>query len=140
MEPQDRSSQENLPFGVDPSELYSGPQPAPLQAQPAQTPPRTAPARVVQHPAAPQKLLQPIPPPIRQVSSSKDDRADILSVALDMLSARLLGVLALVAACAIWGYAVYDPTTPRTYAATLYSVTVLFPVMVLYWRDYWRNR
>jgi hypothetical protein len=85
-----------------------------------------------------QNLLQPIPS--QTGSPSVADRADILSIALDMLSARLLGVLALVAACAIWGYAVYDPEPPRTIAATLYSVTVLAPVMILYYRDYWRKR
>jgi hypothetical protein len=84
-------------------------------------------------------MMQPIPSVSAQVATSADRQADIISNALDMVSARLLGVLALVAACAIWGYAVYDPTTPRTVASTLYSITVLAPVMGMYWRAYFRQ-
>ena len=131
MEQPDHSSTPQLPLGVDPSELYSGP--SITGQRPATAAPRP---RVVSHPAS---LTQPIPPPIRELASSAHGQGEILSAAFHMLGARVLGVLSLVAACAIWGYTVYDPLKERTIAATLFSVTVLFPVIALYWRDYWRN-
>lgn len=140
--PSSPGTQGTLPLGVDPSELYDGPRPT------FQQPQTTQPPRVVQHPRAvdPRTLVQSIPPQHRQpqrqpeVTSSADAQAEIISVALHMVSARVLGLLALLAACAIWGYAVYDPNTPRTVAATLYSTTVLFPVILLYWREYWKTK
>lgn len=133
--------QGNLPLGVDPQELYDGPRPV---AQMAQGPPPMAPQpRVVQHPRAPmvdpRSLVQAIPPQRREVSSSPEGQAHVLSTALHLVAARTLGLIALLAACAIWGYAVYDPNTPRTTAATIFSVTVLFPVILLYWREYWKD-
>jgi hypothetical protein len=58
----------------------------------------------------------------------------VLTAALDVLNARLLGLIAVIAACLIWGFAVWDPTQARTIAASLFSVTALLPLIVLYWK------
>lgn len=57
-----------------------------------------------------------------------------LTAAMDVISARLLGLLATFAGCLMWGFAVYDPTQPRTYAAIGFSVTVLLPLVALYYK------
>lgn len=78
---------------------------------------------------APEQPAEPAPDP--RASSAY---VAALSAALDMLAARLLGLIATVAACLVWGWTVYDPEPIRTYAAVGYSVTVLLPIILLYWR------
>lgn len=56
-----------------------------------------------------------------------------LQVGLAVLSARLLSLLALVGAGALFGVAVAMPDTIRTVVAGLYAAFVLFPVL-------WINR
>ncbi|HKD44545.1 MAG TPA: hypothetical protein VKD24_02715 [Candidatus Angelobacter sp.] len=56
----------------------------------------------------------------------------MLSAALDVLSARLMGLIAVLAACGMWGWAVYEPEQLRTIAASLFSITVLMPLVYLY--------
>jgi len=59
---------------------------------------------------------------------------DTIAAAIDVASARLLGLLSIIGALAIWGAAVWAPETMRLAAATGYSMLVLMPVMVLYMR------
>ena len=103
----DRSS----PSPVDPSSLYDGPDPTVTQF------PKFAPL-----------------PDLSTDKRSRPDYVATITAALDMLGARILALIAVVAACAIWGYSVYDPTQMRTYAAIGFSLTVLIPTVALYWR------
>ena len=98
---------------VDPGDLYDGPEPAPG--------------------AALEQRIAFIPPE-KQDKRSRPDYVATITAALDMLNARLLGLIAVVAACLIWGWSVYQPEVLRTYAAGAFSLTVLLPVIVLYWR------
>ena len=103
----DRSS----PSPVDPSSLYDGPDPNVTQF------PKFAPL-----------------PDLSTDKRSRPDYVATITAALDVLGARLLALIAVIAACAIWGYSVYDPTQMRTYAAIGFSLTVLMPTVALYWR------
>ncbi|HYQ06780.1 MAG TPA: hypothetical protein VER26_07340, partial [Xanthobacteraceae bacterium] len=85
----DRSS----PSPVDPSSLYDGPDPNVTQF------PKFAPL-----------------PDLSTDKRSRPDYVATITAALDVLGARLLALIAVIAACAMWGFAVYDPTQMRTYA------------------------
>ena len=52
----------------------------------------------------------------------------------DVLSARLPALIATAAACLLWGFAVYQPDPLRTYAALGFSITALWPPILLYLR------
>lgn len=126
-----------LPEGVKESDLYEGVKPGENVVE-MPPPPRPRPLMdaVNKVNAAADKLVQAIPAP-PQVSSTPGEEkgyAAVLTAALDVLSARLLGLLAVIAACALWGFAVYDPVPLRIAAAGLFSVTVLLPIVVLYWK------
>jgi len=43
-----------------------------------------------------------------------------------------MGLIAVLAACGMWGWAVYEPEQLRTIAASLFSITVLMPLVYLY--------
>jgi len=75
-----------------------------------------------------------LPPP--QITEHKTSPAylDTIAAALDVASARILGLLAIIGALAIWGAAVWAPEPMRLGAATGYSMLVLMPTMVLYMR------
>ena len=103
----DRSS----PSPVDPSSLYDGPDPNVTQF------PKFAPL-----------------PDLSTDKRSRPDYVATITAALDMLGARILALIAVVAACAIWGYSVYDPTQMRIYAAAGFSVSVLMPTVLLYFK------
>lgn len=51
-----------------------------------------------------------------------------------ILNARLLVLLSLIGAVIIFAFGTYDPSTLRLWAASLYSVGVLWPLIVLYIR------
>lgn len=126
----------SLPEGVEQGDLYDGPKPGenviPLPSQGSGWS------------LKPDGTQSPVPTPIREPQSPqpqvtptkqlKNEYPAVLTAALDILSARLLGLLAVIAACIIWGFAVYDPNTMRTVAAALFSVTVLGPIVALYWK------
>jgi len=79
----------------------------------------------------PRFAMMPEPPtPARQTPAY----VGALTAAIDVISARLLGLLAVTGAVAMWGYAVYDPIPVRTMAAGGFSITVLLPLVILYWR------
>jgi hypothetical protein len=90
--------------GVKPDDLYDGPKP------------KVVPLFADQQP----------PEPI--------DRTGVLKIIFEILSTRVLGLVATIAACVIWGFAVYQPDTSRSLAALGFSVTVLGPICALYWR------
>jgi hypothetical protein len=106
----DRSS----PNPVNPADLYDGPDPN------------------VAH--FPPPKFSPLPDDLSTDKRARPDYVATITAALDVLGARILALIAVVAACAIWGFAVYDPTQMRTYAAIGYSLTVLIPTVALYWR------
>lgn len=79
------------------------------------------------------KAAYPHIPPATTADIKKEYPA-VLELALDVLSARLLGLIALVTACAIWAFVVYDPIPWRILGAGVFSVLVFGPIMVIYWR------
>lgn len=126
---------EPLPEGVTEDELYEGP-------------------NVIAHPAAlvrPVPVQQPmtkpppeadIPPPtdrgVSFTTSPPQERSrypDVIMLALDVLAARLLGLIALVTACLIWAGVVWDPLMWRIIAAGAFSLTVFLPMMAIYWKS-----
>ncbi|HZP77525.1 MAG TPA: hypothetical protein VFB45_15380 [Pseudolabrys sp.] len=55
-----------------------------------------------------------------------------INAALDVVAARLPALIATIAACLLWGFAVYQPDATRTYAALGFSGTALIPTILLY--------
>ena len=102
---QDRSS----PSPVNPADLYEGPDPNVTQF------PKFAPL-----------------PDVSTDRRSRPDYVATITAALDMLGARILALIAVIASCAMWGWATYDPTQMRIYAAAGFSVSVLMPTVLLY--------
>jgi hypothetical protein len=75
--------------------------------------------------------------PLPDVSTDRRSRPDYvatITAALDMLGARILALIAVIASCAMWGWATYDPTQMRIYAAAGFSVSVLMPTVLLYFK------
>ena len=112
-----KAAEENLrELGINPGELYDGPNPD----------------NVVQYPAVniPTPLFVAPPVPV----GSKAAVLDTLTAALQVLSARLLGMIAVVGAVVMFGWAVYDPQPWRLAAVGSYAVVVLWPIVWLYMR------
>jgi hypothetical protein len=105
------------PRPVDPASLYDGPDPANVQ----------------QFPGAPRFAFTPEKTE-KQDARSRPDYVATITAGLDVLGARLLGLIATIAACALWGFSVYEPELLRTYAALGFSITVLLPLVALYYR------
>jgi hypothetical protein len=95
---------------VEPGDLYDGPEP----------------------PAPGVNFLP--PPPESKGPRSRPDYVATITAALDMLGARIVVLIAVFAACMMWGFAVYEPELQRTYAAIAFSLTVFLPAVALYWR------
>ena len=100
----------NAPRLVEPQDLYDGPDPAP-----------------------PGVNFLP-PPPEKKDVRARPDYVATIAAALDMLGARIVVLIAMLAACAMWSFAVYEPELQRTYAAIAFSLTVFLPAVALYWR------
>lgn len=130
------SSPNNLPDGVQESDLYDGPQvPTPGKVVPMPGSSPKAVADLVRQIPRDRDLSPRDPPP--QVSPSVEDQtgyAETINLALDILSARLLGLVALVTACLIWAFVIYDPNYLRIMAAGAFSISVFLPIMIIYWR------
>jgi hypothetical protein len=113
-----------LPEGVEQAYLYDGPKP--VENVVAMPPP-----------PKPQPIL-PAPEPQRGLSPTAQTKIEYSALLVEafahMLSVRLMGLIAVVAACGIWSFAVWDPNPVRTIAAGLFSVTVLGPIVALYWK------
>lgn len=110
------SNSTDVPSPVEPTELYDGPQVNGHDSRGAEA-------------AKPAELFS------DQQPANPVDQAQMLKVVFDILSTRVLGLVATVAACVIWGFAVWRPDLSRTGAALGFSVTVLIPVVALYWRS-----
>jgi len=67
-------------------------------------------------------------PPVDQTSQI----IVLLSVWKDILNARLLAVIALLGAMAIFGFTIAEPDPMRLWACGGYSVGILWPVIWLY--------
>ena len=94
---------------VEPADLYDGPQPPPLE------PPY-------------------VPPAPKPDARARRDYVATITAALDMLGSRILALIAVIAACVMWAAAVYEPEQQRLYAAIGFSLTVLLPTIILYFR------
>jgi hypothetical protein len=100
-------------LGIDPGELYDGPNP-----------------NVAQFPGTMSVALNvPQPTPI-----SRAGYVDTITAALNVLSARLLGMIATLGAVLMFGWAVYDPDPWRLAAVGTYAAVVLWPIVFLYLR------
>lgn len=51
-----------------------------------------------------------------------------------ILNTRLMLLLAMFGALAVFGFTIGDPTISRQWAAGIYAVTVLWPTIILYFR------
>ncbi|HWS65717.1 MAG TPA: hypothetical protein VN325_23405 [Steroidobacteraceae bacterium] len=94
-------------------------------------------------PIGPQVMIQPIPQPAPAVplpplpvsgAAAKKDYPAVIEAALDVLSARLLGLIALITACLIWAGVIWDPEIHRIIAAGVFSASVFWPMMLIYWK------
>ena len=47
---------------------------------------------------------------------------------------RMLLMIAVVTGAGIWGFTIWQPDSPRLYAAVAFSVVFLLPLIVLYWK------
>jgi hypothetical protein len=101
----------SAPRLVEDKDLYDGPLPPPHEAR-----------------------LNFLPAEEKKDARSRPDYVATITAALDMLGTRILALIAVIAACVIWAFAVYDPQQQRLYAAVGFSVTVLLPLVVLYFR------
>jgi hypothetical protein len=85
---------------------------------------------VMQQPAMPaQQAQQPRPVPQRMPTASY---LGAINAAMEIAATRFLGLLGVLGALLFFGYAIYDPTTLRTYTAVAYSFVVLWPLVYLY--------
>lgn len=58
----------------------------------------------------------------------------LIEAAVDVLNARLLALLAVLGAIAIFALAAYDPVPWRLYAGAVYSAGIVWPLVWLYLR------
>ena len=142
------SSPNDLPDGVAAEDLYDGPKVVSLPSgRGTFLDPATAPID-----PPPQALVAPIPTqvaPTRDVgmdahvphSTPQVSTAEVkaaypaaLELAWDVLATRLHFLLALVTACLIWAWVVYDPEIHRVIAAGVFSAVVFWPMALIYWR------
>jgi hypothetical protein len=127
MEPSSTPENKPLPEGVSEADLVDGPKVHHLKS-----------GRATFLPPDPAALAKAIPLPLMPSLSAtaelKRDYPAAIELALDVLSARLLGLIALVTACIVWGGVIWDPTLWRVIAASAFSLLVFLPVTALYWR------
>lgn len=89
------------------------------------------------HPAAPPRQpvfrIEPEPGPQRpeDVDSALLNMAQAIS---RICATRVLLLLAVVTASAVWGYTVYDPTQLRIVAAGVFSFMTVWPLALLYFK------
>jgi hypothetical protein len=115
------SGNKPLPQGVAQEELYDGPRPGAAPQPPA--------AAAIVRPIRFQPM--PDPPEPKQV---EQNYPAILTAALDVISARLLGLLATMGAIVMFAYAVWEPIPWRTGTAVAYALVVLLPLVVVYYK------
>lgn len=71
-------------------------------------------------------------PPFDPFPRGDLNRLAIINAALEVLNARLLAILALLGAIAMFGYVVVRPEEWRLYATAVYAAGVLWPMVYLY--------
>lgn len=76
----------------------------------------------------------PLTPPPANKDVDMSAIINVISAWKDILNARLLAVIALFGALAVFSFALYDPTPLRLVGAGLYSIGVLWPVIALFFR------
>lgn len=87
-----------------------------------------------------EQTVRPLFTPQQPKEEPKNFRAEaqmiqaVLGAAWNICSARLLGMVALVGALCMFGYAVHSPVEWRVYAAAAYAVLVMLPIVILYSR------
>jgi len=113
-------------LGIDPGETYDGPNPDNVTRFPANA------GAVADYPAdyKPGGMLVGLAPPVPL--ENKASVLDTLTAALQVLSARLLGMIAVIGAVLMFGWAVYDPQPWRLAAVGTYAAVVLWPIVFLY--------
>lgn len=128
----------DLPEGVSEADLVQGQKVAHF--------PRSAATFLAPASETAAPLVKPIPAPNATVLVEAQDRPqvtrevlkreypDVIALAMDILSARLLGLIALITACIAWLFVVYSPDPWRITAAGAFSVSVFWPMAAIYWR------
>ncbi|HEY1490223.1 MAG TPA: hypothetical protein VGF90_04215 [Verrucomicrobiae bacterium] len=101
-------------LGIDPGETYEGPNPDNVTPFPTEA------------------VMSPPPPPAPVMNRAQ--YVETLTAALNVLSARFLGAVAVIGAVAMFGWAVYDPLPWRLAAVGTYAAVVLWPIVWLYLR------
>ena len=76
----------------------------------------------------PQRVQVQQAPPLRQSAAY----LSAINAMVDVASIRVLGLLAMIGALLIFGFAIYDPTNLRSWTAGAYACVVLWPLMILY--------
>lgn len=82
-------------------------------------------------PARPAQQQRWTPQPIEDVQPQMVAMAKAVS---RIVATRMLLLLAVVTASAVWAYAVYDPSQLRILAGGAYSALVVWPLTWLYWQ------
>jgi len=122
-----KSAAEHLrELGIDPGETYDGPNPDNVTQFPA----NAGAVGVYPPDYKPGGMLVGLAPPVP--IDSKAGVLDTLTAALQVLSARLLGMIAVIGAVLMFGWAVYDPQPWRLAAVGTYAAVVLWPIVFLY--------
>jgi hypothetical protein len=125
-------SDKPLPDGVSEADLVDGPRVLHLAS-----------GRGSFLPPEPENLVKPIPvappPPVvvppPSTAQIKRDYPAAIELALDVLSTKLLLLIALVAACGAWGAVIWSPDIWRIVGASAFSVFVFLPSVALYWKS-----
>ena len=139
-----------LPEGIAESDLVDGPKIVPMRSGAAllgdSTP--AAPAAAFAPLPLPAKMgvgltaaaltapIAPPPPPVAVTTPviKTDYSAAVAALLLDILAAKVHALLALLAAFAIWGLVIYSPDPWRLAGAGAFSVLIVLPVMLIWWR------
>ena len=127
-----------LPEGIAESDLVDGPKVVPMRSGAALLDDFTLPAKLGAGltAAALTAPITPPPPPVAVTTPEikTDYSAAVAALLLDILAAKVHALLALLAAFAIWGLVIYNPDPWRLAGAGAFSVLIVLPVMLIWWR------
>lgn len=114
-------------FEFDPQRHHQPPPVIPIRDGLAQQAPQQQQPRPAPPPAQPPRQL--FTEPVRDVSPAYLQMARAVS---QILATRVLLLIAVITASAIWGYTIYDPVQLRIIAASAFSVLGVLPLIGLY--------